>query len=324
MKEVSKTGHFTIDLPHSDAATALSGPGNSFLKKFESLTGVSLTIRGLRLEMNGVISKIERASALVELTRPIWEQGLEVPEVDLKAALSSLNMGESSSHAELGKKILARSKEGRYLRPRTIRQKEYVESIENFDLTFAIGPAGTGKTFLATVCAARLLNEKKIEKIILTRPAVEAGENLGFLPGDLQQKVDPYLRPLFDSLHSIFGFDRTNSLIDKGIIEVAPLAFMRGRTLDNSLVILDEAQNTTTHQMKMFLTRMGISAKFVITGDETQVDLPPKQPSGLLECLKALKGIKGISIIKLDERDVIRHELVKKIIKAYKDKIENK
>ena len=151
MKEVSKTGHFKIDLPSSDAATALSGPGNSFLKKFESLKGVSLTIRGLQLEMNGVISKIERASALVELTRPIWEQGLEVPEVDLKAALSSLNMGESSSHAELGKKILARSKEGKFLRPRTIRQKEYVESIENFDLTFAIGPAGTGKTFLATV-----------------------------------------------------------------------------------------------------------------------------------------------------------------------------
>ena len=163
---ISKIGHFTIDLPNSDAATALSGPGNSFLKKFESLTGVSLTIRGLQLELNGVMSKLERASALVELTRPIWEQGLEVPEVDLKAALSSLNMGESSSHAQLGKKVLARSREGRYLRPRTIRQKEYVESIENYDLTFAIGPAGTGKTFLATVCAARLLNEKKIEKIV--------------------------------------------------------------------------------------------------------------------------------------------------------------
>ena len=174
MKEVSKTGHFKIDLPSSDAATALSGPGNSFLKKFESLTGVSLTIRGLQLEMNGVISKIERASALVELTRPIWEQGLEVPEVDLKAALSSLNMGESSSHAELGKKVLARSKEGRFLRARTIKQKEYVESIENFDLTFAIGPAGTGKTFLATVCAARLLNEKKIEKT--ERPSIANGK----------------------------------------------------------------------------------------------------------------------------------------------------
>ena len=166
MKEVSKIGHFKIDLPSTDAATALSGPGNSFLRKFESLTGVSLTIRGLQLDMNGLIPKLERASALVELTRPIWEQGLEVPEVDLKAALSSLNLGESSSHAELGKKVLAKSREGRYLRPRTIRQKEYVESIENFDLTFGIGPAGTGKTFLATVCAARLLTEKKIEKIV--------------------------------------------------------------------------------------------------------------------------------------------------------------
>ncbi len=300
MKEVSKTGHFKIDLPSSDAATALSGPGNSFLKKFESLTGVSLTIRGLQLEMNGVISKIERASALVELTRPIWEQGLEVPEVDLKAALSSLNMGESSSHAELGKKILARSKEGRYLRPRTIRQKEYVESIENFDLTFAIGPAGTGKTFLATVCAARLLNEKKIEKIVLTRPAVEAGESLGFLPGDLQQKVDPYLRP-----------------IDKGIIEVAPLAFMRGRTLDNSLIILDEAQNTTCSQMRMFLTRLGERSKMVVNGDITQIDLKKDQESGLIEASRIFSETEGIKFCYLNIEDVVRHPLVQKIIEAY-------
>ncbi len=318
MKEVSKTGHFIIDLPSSDAATALSGHGNSFLKKFESLTGVSLTIRGLQLELNGVIPKLERASALVELTRPIWEQGLEVPEVDLKAALSSLNMGESSSHAELGKKILARSKEGRYLRPRTIRQKEYVESIENFDLTFAIGPAGTGKTFLATVCAARLLNEKKIEKIVLTRPAVEAGENLGFLPGDLQQKVDPYLRPLFDSLHSIFGYDKTNSLIDKGIIEVAPLAFMRGRTLDNSLVILDEAQNTTSSQMRMFLTRLGERSKMVVNGDITQIDLKNDQLSGLVEASEIFSNTEGIKFCSLTVDDVVRHPLVQKIIEAYK------
>ena len=318
MKEVSKTGHFTIDLPSSDAATALSGPGNSFLKTFESLTGVSLTIRGLQLEMIGVIPKLERASALVELTRPIWEQGIEVPEVDLKAALSSLNMGESSSHAELGEKVLARSKEGRYLRPRTIRQKEYVESIEKYDLTFAIGPAGTGKTFLATVCAARLLNEKKIEKIILTRPAVEAGENLGFLPGDLQQKVDPYLRPLFDSLHSIFGYEKTNSLVDKGIIEVAPLAFMRGRTLENSLVILDEAQNTTNSQMRMFLTRLGERSKMVVNGDITQIDLKNVQESGLVEALKILSKVEGIKVCHLNVEDVVRHSLVQKIIQAYK------
>ena len=317
MREVSKIGHFKLDLPNTDAATALSGPGNSFLKKFESLTGVSLTIRGLQLEMNGKIPNLEKASALVELTRPIWEQGLEVPEVDLKAALSSLNTGQASIHAELGKKVLVRSKEGKFLRPRTIRQKAYVETIENFDLTFAIGPAGTGKTFLATVCAARLLSEKKIEKIVLTRPAVEAGENLGFLPGDMQQKVDPYLRPLFDSLHSIFGYDRTNSLIEKGIIEVAPLAFMRGRTLENSFVILDEAQNTTTSQMRMFLTRLGRRSKMVVNGDITQIDLKNEEISGLVEASRILSNVEGIKVCNLTVEDVVRHTLVQKIIEAY-------
>jgi len=317
MKEVSSKDHFTIDLPSTDAATALSGPGNSFLKKFESLTGVTLTIRGLQLEMNGIAPNLEKASALVELTRPIWEQGLEVPEVDLKAAFSSLNMGKESSHAELGKKVLARSKKGKYLRPRTIRQKAYVEAIENFDLTFAIGPAGTGKTFLATVLAARLLNEKKIERIILTRPAVEAGENLGFLPGDVQQKVDPYLRPLFDSLHSIFGIEKTNSLIDKGIIEVVPLAFMRGRTLDDSLVILDEAQNTTISQMRMFLTRLGERSKMVVNGDITQIDLKDGQESGLVEASKLFVNIDDIKICYLKIEDVVRHPLVQKIIEIY-------
>jgi len=317
MSEVSSKGHFTIDLPSTDAATALSGPGNSFLKKFEALTGVSLTIRGLQLELNGLMPKLEKASALVELTRPIWEQGYEVPEVDLKAAYSSLNMGQASIHAELGKKVLARSKEGKFLRPRTIRQKVYVDAIENHDLTFAIGPAGTGKTFLATVLASRLLNEKKIEKIILTRPAVEAGERLGFLPGDIQQKVDPYLRPLFDSLHSIFGYEKTNTLIDKGTIEVAPLAFMRGRTLDNAIVILDEAQNTTKSQMRMFLTRLGERSKMVVNGDITQIDLNDGEESGLVEAARIFKNISGIKICYLNVDDVVRHTLVQKIIEAY-------
>ena len=317
MRERSSVGHFIIDLPSSDAATALSGHGNSFLKKFESLTGVSLTIRGLQLEMNGVAPQLEQASALVELTRPIWEQGLEVPEVDLKAAYRSLNMGQASIHAELGKKVLARSKEGKYLRARTIRQKAYVEAIENFDLTFAIGPAGTGKTFLASVVAARLLNDKKIDKIILTRPAVEAGENLGFLPGDLQQKVDPYLRPLFDSLNQIFGVEKTNILTEKGIIEVAPLAFMRGRTLDNALIILDEAQNTTTAQMRMFLTRLGERSKMVVNGDITQIDLKNNQISGLVEASKIFSNTEGIKICYLKTEDVVRHPLVQKIIEAY-------
>ena len=317
MREVSSIGHFTIDLPSTDAATALSGPGNSFLKKVESLTDVTLTIRGLQLEINGINTNLEKASALIELTRPIWEQGLEVPEVDLRAAYSSLNLGQGSTHAELGKKVLARSNQGKYLRPRTIRQKAYVEAIENFDLTFAIGPAGTGKTFLATVLAARLLTEKKIDKIILTRPAVEAGENLGFLPGDLQQKVDPYLRPLFDSLHSIFGLEKTNSLIDKGVIEVAPLAFMRGRTLDNSLVILDEAQNTTKSQMRMFLTRLGERSKMVVNGDITQIDLGKGEVSGLVEAERIFSGVEGIKICYFNVEDVVRHPLVQKIIQAY-------
>ena len=318
MREVSSIGNFIIDLPSIDAATALSGPGNSFLKKFESLTGVTFTIRGLQLELSGDVSKLEKASALVELTRPIWEQGVEVPEVDLRAALSSLDLGQASTHAELGNKVLAKSNKGRYLRPRTIRQKAYVEAIENHDLTFAIGPAGTGKTFLATVLAARLLNERKIEKIILTRPAVEAGENLGFLPGDLQQKVDPYLRPLYDSLHTIFGNERTNALIEKGIIEVAPIAFMRGRTLDNSLIILDEAQNTTSSQMRMFLTRLGERSKMVINGDITQIDLKNGENSGLIEASKIFANIKEIKICYLTVDDVVRHPLVQKIIKAYK------
>ena len=318
MREVSSIGNFIIDLPSIDAATALSGPGNSFLKKFESLTGVTFTIRGLQLELSGDVSKLEKASALVQLTRPIWEQGVEVPEVDLRAALSSLDLGQASTHAELGNKVLAKSNKGRYLRPRTIRQKAYVEAIENHDLTFAIGPAGTGKTFLATVLAARLLNERKIEKIILTRPAVEAGENLGFLPGDLQQKVDPYLRPLYDSLHTIFGNERTNALIEKGIIEVAPIAFMRGRTLDNSLIILDEAQNTTSSQMRMFLTRLGERSKMVINGDITQIDLKNGENSGLIEASKIFANIKEIKICYLTVDDVVRHPLVQKIIKAYK------
>ena len=185
-------------------------------------------------------------------------------------------------------------------------------------MLFAIGPAGTGKTYTAVAIAVRALKNKEVRRIILSRPAVEAGENLGFLPGDLKEKLDPYLQPLYDALRDMIPAEKLNEYIEHRIIEIAPLAFMRGRTLDNAFVILDEAQNSTHQQMKMFLTRMGKSAKFIITGDETQIDLPSKQPSGLLEALKVLKGVKGISVIKLDDKDVIRHELVKKIIKAYK------
>lgn len=220
--------------------------------------------------------------------------------------------------------ILLHGTQGRMIKARTANQRKMVSAIEKNDMLFAIGPAGTGKTYTAVALAVRALKNKEIKRIILTRPAVEAGENLGFLPGDLKEKLDPYLQPLYDALRVMIPVEKLNEFLEVGVIQIAPLAFMRGRTLDKAFVILDEAQNTTTHQMKMFLTRMGMSAKFVITGDVTQVDLPSKQPSGLLECLKVIKGIKGISIIKLDEKDVIRHELVKKIIRAYKDKIEKK
>ena len=216
--------------------------------------------------------------------------------------------------------ILLHGTFGKVIKARTVNQRKMVDALEKNDLLFAIGPAGTGKTYTAVALAVRALKNKEVKRIILTRPAVEAGENLGFLPGDLKEKLDPYLQPLYDALLDMIPAEKLNEYFETGIIQIAPLAFMRGRTLDKAFVILDEAQNSTKQQMKMFLTRMGKSAKFIITGDETQIDLPSKQPSGLIEALKILKGLKGIAIVKLDDKDVIRHELVKKIIKAYKEK----
>ena len=207
---------------------------------------------------------------------------------------------------------------GKIIKARTANQRKMVKESQKNDMVFAVGPAGTGKTYTAVAIAVRALKNKEVKRIVLSRPAVEAGENLGFLPGDLKEKLDPYLQPLYDALRDMIPSEKLNEYIEYRIIEIAPLAFMRGRTLDNAFVILDEAQNSTHQQMKMFLTRMGKSAKFIITGDETQIDLPAKQPSGLLEALKVIKNIKGISVIKLDDKDVIRHEIVKKIIKAYK------
>ncbi|CAI8233716.1 MAG: PhoH-like protein [Prochlorococcus marinus str. MIT 9313] len=213
--------------------------------------------------------------------------------------------------------MLARSQRGNLLRPRTLRQKAYVEAMERHDLTFALGPAGTGKTFLATVLAVRMLSERKVERLVLTRPAVEAGERLGFLPGDLQQKVDPYLRPLYDALHALLGAEKTTTLLEKGVIEVAPLAYMRGRTLEEAFVILDEAQNTTPAQMRMVLTRLGERSRMVVTGDTTQVDLPPGQLSGLVDAAEVLADINGVAVCRLTSADVVRHPLVQRVVDAY-------
>lgn len=274
-------------------------------------------MRGLDLQIRGRISQVERLQALIQLLEPLWQRGESIGPVDIQSALTALDSGRSDQHRRMGQQVLATSITGRPLRPRTLRQNSYVEAIEHHDLTLAIGPAGTGKTFLATILAVRMLQERKVERLVLTRPAVEAGERLGFLPGDLQQKVDPYLRPLYDALHGLLGQERTAQLLEKGVIEVAPLAFMRGRTLADAFVILDEAQNTTCAQMRMVLTRLGENARMVVTGDTTQVDLPPGQLSGLVEAAQVLQGVEGVAICQFTDADVVRHPLVQRLVQAY-------
>ena len=320
MAEPKGPTSFAIPLPNPAAALALAGDAeSSTLRHFEALTGASLVLRGLDLVIQAPPSQLERAAALVELLRPLWQEGQAITQVDVRVALQALDTGRSAEHQQLGRQVLARSQSGKLLRPRTLRQQTYVEAMERHDLTIALGPAGTGKTFLAAVQAVRMLTERKVERLVLTRPAVEAGERLGFLPGDLQQKVDPYLRPLYDALHALLGAERTGALLEKGVIEVAPLAYMRGRTLADAFVILDEAQNTTTTQMRMVLTRLGEHSRMVVTGDPTQVDLPYGVKSGLQEAAQVLHGVEGVAICELTAADVVRHPLVQRLVEAYAD-----
>ena len=274
-------------------------------------------LRGLDLLLIGREAQVGRARALIDLLAPLWQAGERIGPVEIRTALTALDTGRSEEHGELGRFVLATSQTGRLLRPRTLRQKAFVEAIERHDLTLAIGPAGTGKTFLATVQAVRMLQDRRVERLVLTRPAVEAGERLGFLPGDLQQKVDPYLRPLYDALHLLLGKERTDVLLEKGVIEVAPLAYMRGRSLADAFVILDEAQNTTPAQMRMALTRLGERSRMVVTGDITQIDLPPGQLSGLVEAAEVLQGVEGVAICRFGDADVVRHPLVQRLVQAY-------
>ena len=308
---------FVLDLPNTEAALALAGEAETTLHRLEALTGASLVLRGLQLVITGRPTQIERAAAVVELVRPLWQGAQAVSPVDLQSALGAINTGRGDDHAAMGEQVLAKSQKGNLLRPRTLRQKKYVDAMECHDLTFALGPAGTGKTFLATVLAVRMLPARTVDRLILTRPAVEAGERLGFLPGDLQQKVDPYLRPLYDALHSLLGPEKTAVLLEKGVIEVAPLAYMRGRTLSNAFVILDEAQDTAPAQVRMVLTRLGERSRMVVTGDVTQVDLPPAVKSGLVEASQVLDGVEGVAVCRLTSADVVRHPLVQRVVDAY-------
>ncbi len=308
---------FLLQLPSPDAAIALAGEAECTLRRLGDATGSRLVLHGLALQIQGRPAQVQRAAQLVELLRPLWSTGEPITPTDLATALTALDTGRSQEHQNLGNTVLARSQTGRLLRPRTLRQKAYVEAIERYALTFALGPAGTGKTFLATILAVQMLNARKVERLILTRPAVEAGERLGFLPGDLQRKVDPYLRPLYDALHMLLGQERTGTLLEKGTIEVAPLAYMRGRTLSDAFIILDEAQNTSPAQMRMVLTRLGDNSRMVVTGDPSQADLPRHQRSGIDEAKAVLKGVKGVAMIELTGADVVRHPLVQRIVEAY-------
>ncbi len=262
-------------------------------------------------------ANVKKAIAVLKALDSVVNTGVNVGAPDTVSAMKMADKGTTEYFADLYKKVLIRDAKGRPVRVKNMGQKRYVEAIDKSDVIFGIGPAGTGKTFLAVVCAIAAFKKGEVSRIILTRPAVEAGESLGFLPGDLKEKVDPYLRPIYDSLYAILGTNTTDRLMERGVIEVAPLAYMRGRTLDDAFVILDEAQNTTDAQMKMFLTRLGFNSKMVVNGDMTQVDLPGRQHSGLIDARRILKNIDQIKFINFSAQDVVRHPVVAKIITAY-------
>jgi len=286
------------------------------LRKLEGRLGVSLTVRGNHILLDGPVKKIEFAKLYFDKLREMEGRGLDLKEEDFHTTLDLLENGERQmleNYAPSEALNLSRKS----VTPKGYNQRQYIEAIKRRDLAFGIGPAGTGKTYLAMAMALSSLQNKQVERIILTRPAVEAGEKLGFLPGDLYQKINPYLRPLYDALFDLTHSDQANRLMEKGIIEIAPLAFMRGRTLNAAFIILDEAQNTTREQMKMLLTRAGFGTKVVVTADITQIDLPDPRKSGVLQAIKILKGIEEVAIVHFTEKDVVRHPLVQKIIKAY-------
>jgi phosphate starvation-inducible PhoH-like protein len=309
-----------IDFNEYELVNALCGEKNSHIKIIEKRIGLSISSRGTELMLRGGDWEIGLTEQILIQLYDLVKNGFPLYSQDIEHAIRILSKDRSANLKDIFLDSVYVSSKKRVVTARTVTQKEYIESIRNYDIVFAIGPAGTGKTYLAMAMAVAALVKKEVRRIVLARPAVEAGERLGFLPGDLNEKVNPYLRPLYDALHDMVDFDDASHLMEKGVIEVAPLAFMRGRTLNDSFVILDEAQNATAEQMKMFLTRLGFSSKAVITGDITQTDLPAGKDSGLVEALEILDGIKGIKFIYFSRDDVVRHPLVQKIIDAYDKK----
>lgn len=287
------------------------------VKKIENQMGVNIVLRDNNIVVIGEETKIQKTILLLSQLKEIVDKGQEIDIQKVNYAIELLDGNSKEKISEVSDENIILTSKGAGIKPKTFGQRKYIENIKKNDITLCVGPAGTGKTYLAVALAARAFNKEEVSRIILTRPAVEAGESLGFLPGDLKEKVDPYLRPLYDALFDIFGAEKFGRLMERGVIEVAPLAYMRGRTLDNAFIILDEAQNTTPEQMKMFLTRLGYGSKAVVTGDITQIDLPNSKKSGLKVALEVLDSVNGIGISILDEKDVVRHELVQRIIKAY-------
>jgi phosphate starvation-inducible protein PhoH and related proteins len=317
MPEEFVTINQQIDNPNE--AVALFGNHDSHLKRIEELLNVSIVTRGESLLVSTQSDKYEIVEEVLKGLLQVIRKGISISERDVAYAVQLAVEGKIDQFTQLYEEEIAKNARGKSIRIKTLGQRHYINAIKRNDLVFGIGPAGTGKTYLAVVMAVTALKNGQVKKIILTRPAVEAGESLGFLPGDLKEKVDPYLRPLYDALHDVLGQEHTIRMIERGTIEIAPLAYMRGRTLDDAFVILDEAQNTTTAQMKMFLTRLGFGSKMVITGDISQVDLPKGVTSGLTVTQNILKEVSGISHMYLDQSDVVRHPLVQKIIKAYEE-----
>ena len=305
-----------VNVERMEHTLALFGSFDTNVKMIEEAYGVTVLLRGTDIKVTGDAEKVGPAVRVIETLLSLLNNGEALTEQNIHYVMSLVSEGQEDRAAQLAEDVICITAKGRPLKSKTLGQKKYIEAIRQNTITFGVGPAGTGKTYLAVAMAVRAFRAHEINRIILTRPAVEAGEKLGFLPGDLQNKVDPYLRPLYDALFDMLGSENYQRYLERGNIEVAPLAYMRGRTLDDSFIILDEAQNTTPEQMKMLLTRLGQNSKAVITGDVTQIDLPDKR-SGLIEATRILKGISGIATVQLSDKDVVRHRLIQEIIKAY-------
>ena len=314
---MAHTLKLTLSVDSMDAYMSLFGLNDQHVALIEQECGVTIALRGAELAITGEEKDTQLAASVIAKLVDMIHRHELVDRSRIRYAIALAREGKVDMIDEILRSVVAITHRGKQIKCKTLGQQQYVQAIRDHDLTFAVGPAGTGKTYLAMALAVVALKNKEIERIVLTRPAVEAGEKLGFLPGDLTQKVDPYLRPLYDALYDFMGVDSYQKLVERGTVEVAPLAYMRGRTLSDSFIILDEAQNTTSEQMKMFLTRLGFNSKVVVTGDITQTDLPFGKKSGLAEAIDILKDIPAVGIVHLTHNDVVRHELVQQIVQAY-------